>query len=57
MKIFALGLGALALMAPLNAAFAGFVEVPVSVPEPATLTLMAIGVGGAVIASRFRKKR
>jgi hypothetical protein len=57
MKVFALAIGALALSAPLNAAFAGIVEFPVSIPEPATLTLMAVGVGGAFIASRFRKKK
>jgi hypothetical protein len=55
MKIFALALGALAAMAPLNAAMAGLVANPV--PEPATLSLMAVGVAGAVIASRFRNKK
>jgi hypothetical protein len=53
MRIFALAIGALALMAPLNAAFAGAVQIP----EPATLSLMAIGVAGALVASRFRKKK
>jgi hypothetical protein len=56
MKVFALAIGALALLAPLNAALAGS-PIPVSVPEPATLTLMAVGVGGAFIASRFRKRK
>lgn len=55
MRVFALAAGFLALVAPLNAAFAGLA--PISVPEPATLTLMAVGVGGALIASRFRKKK
>lgn len=54
MKILALAAGALALLAPLNAAYAGL---PIEVPEPATLSLMAIGVAGAVVASRFRKKK
>lgn len=53
MKILALAAGALALLAPLNAAYAGIVQIP----EPASLSLMAIGVAGAVIASRFHKKK
>ena len=54
MKIFALAIGALALLAPFNAAFAGL---PVAVPEPATLSLVAVGVAGALVAARFRKKK
>ena len=54
MRIIALAFGALAVMAPLNAAMAGIIVTPV--PEPATLSLMAVGVAGAVIASRFRRK-
>jgi hypothetical protein len=55
MKVLTLALASLATLAPVTA-FAGF-DVPVAVPEPATLTIMAIGVAGAVIASRFRKKK
>ena len=56
-----LALTALATLAPISA-FAGtsggdFNSDVVTVPEPATLGLMAIGVAGAVIASRFRKKK
>jgi hypothetical protein len=54
MKVFALAIGTLALLAPLNVAWAGL---PVQSPEPATLSLMAIGVAGALVASRFRKKK
>ena len=56
MKIFALAMGTLALLAPFNAAFAGSTY-PIAVPEPATLSLMAIGVAGALVAARFRKKK
>ena len=55
MKVFTLALGVLATLAPVFA-FAGEPG-PIPVPEPATLSLMAIGVAGAVIASRFRKKK
>ena len=53
MKSLALALTALAVFVPVNAAMAGS---PTAVPEPASLTLMAVGVAGALIASRFRKK-
>ncbi len=57
MKILALAIGTLALMAPLNA-FAGIENGPViQVPEPATLSLMAIGVAGALVAARLRKRK
>jgi PEP-CTERM putative exosortase interaction domain len=56
MKVFALALGAFAL-SPL-AAFAGDInDVPVAIPEPATLTLMALGVAGALVAARLRNKK
>lgn len=55
MKVFSLAIGTLALLAPLNSAFAG--EVIVNIPEPTTLSLMAIGVAGALVASRLRKKK
>jgi hypothetical protein len=55
MKVFALALGTLALLAPFNAAMAGLPVTPV--PEPATLSLMAVGVVGALVASRFRNKK
>jgi hypothetical protein len=54
MKALTLALTALAVLAPVNAAMAG---VPVVVPEPASLSLMAVGVAGALIAARFRKKK
>lgn len=54
MKILALAAGAFALLAPLNVAWAGL---PISVPEPASLSILAIGVAGALVASRFRKKK
>jgi hypothetical protein len=54
MNVLTFALTALAVLAPVNAAMAG---APVQVPEPASLSLMAVGVAGAVIASRFRKKK
>lgn len=54
MKALTLALTALAVLAPVNAAMAGE---PVTVPEPASLSLMAVGVAGALIATRFRKKK
>ncbi len=55
MKILTLALASLATLAPV-AAFAG--DIPVAtVPEPTTLALMGVGVAGALIASRFRKKK
>lgn len=57
MRIFALAIGGLSLLAPLNAAFAGEIGPVITVPEPATLSLMAIGVAGALVASRLRKKK
>ena len=60
MKALPLVLGVISALAPISA-FAGtsgdFDVGVVTVPEPATLSLMAIGVAGAVIASRFRKKK
>ena len=56
MKALMLAFGALAALVPVSA-FAGLIDTPTVVPEPATLTLMAVGVAGAVIASRFRKKK
>ena len=57
MKVLTFALGVISTLAP-GSAFAGFIDdVPTVVPEPATLTLMAVGVAGAVIASRFRKKK
>ena len=41
---------ALVLAASTAPAFAG---VPISVPEPATMTLFGLGVGGAYLAKRF----
>ncbi len=58
MKVFALAIGTLALLAPLNAVLAGAENgVVIQIPEPATLSLMAIGVAGAFVAARFRKKK
>ncbi len=54
MKALTLALTALAVLVPVNVAMAGVP--PTAVPEPASLTLMAVGVAGALIASRFRKK-
>lgn len=54
MKVLTLALTALAVLAPVDAAMAGG---PIVVPEPASLSLMAVGVAGAVIASRFRKRK
>jgi hypothetical protein len=56
MKVFALAISTLALLAPLTA-FAGETGPVLQVPEPATLSLMAIGVAGALVASRLRKKK
>jgi hypothetical protein len=53
MKVFALA--TLALLASIDAAMAGLPVV--TVPEPATLSVLAIGVGGAILAARFRKKK
>lgn len=53
MKVLTLALTALAVLAPVNA-MAGE---PLTVPEPASLSLMAVGVAGALIAARFRKKK
>ena len=39
-----------------QAAFAGVqVPAPVAVPEPVTLSLLAVGVGGTLLYRRFRK--
>lgn len=57
MKIFALAIGTLALLAPLNAFAGALDDIVTQVPEPATLSLMAIGVAGAFVAARFRKKK
>jgi hypothetical protein len=54
MKISSLALTVLAVLAPINAAWAGL---PVQVPEPATLSLVAVGVAGAIVAARFRNKK
>ncbi len=56
MKALAFAIGTLAFLAPVNVALAGLTP-PISVPEPTTLTLMAVGVAGALVASRFRKKK
>ena len=42
------------LMVSASAALAG---APISVPEPSTLAIVAVGVAGAFIASRFRNKK
>lgn len=52
MKLFTATLSALMLLAP-SAAFA----TPVAVPEPATLSLLAVGAIGAAVAARFRGKK
>lgn len=56
MKFLTLALASIATLAPV-AAFAGDDIPTVAVPEPTTLALMGVGVAGAVIASRFRKKK
>jgi hypothetical protein len=61
MKTLTLVLGVVSALAPISA-FAGtssgdYNTAVITVPEPATLGLMAVGVAGAVIASRFRKKK
>jgi hypothetical protein len=56
MKTLTLVFGVISTLAPV-AAFAGDDVPTVVLPEPATLSLMAVGVAGAVIASRFRKKK
>jgi hypothetical protein len=60
MKTLTLVLGVVSALAPISA-FAGtsgdYNTGVITVPEPATLSLMAVGVAGAVIASRFRKKK
>ena len=43
-------------LAASSAAFAGAIVVPpVNVPEPASLAVLAIGAGAAVVYRRFRK--
>ena len=54
MKVLTLALTTIAVLAPVGGVMAGPSATPV--PEPASLTLMAVGVAGALIASRFRKK-
>lgn len=55
MKTIMLGMSSLALvLASANAAFAGL---PVAVPEPSTLAVLAVGVVGAVVAARMRNKK
>lgn len=60
MKVLTLVFGAMAVLAPVSAIAGtgggGGEIISIAVPEPATLGLMAVGVAGAVIASRFRKK-
>jgi hypothetical protein len=56
MKISAIVAFTLTLLAPLTAS-AGLTPPETTIPEPATLTLMAVGVAGALIASRFRNKK
>jgi hypothetical protein len=52
MKTVLLAMSGLLISAP--AAFAG---APVTVPEPSTLAIVAVGVAGALVASRFRNKK
>ena len=58
MKLLTLALTALAALTPVVALAGAFEDLPpAAIPEPATLGLMAVGVAGALIASRFRKKK
>ena len=38
-----------------HSALAGVMVVPTPVPEPITLSLLAVGVGGTLLYRRFRK--